>query len=121
LQQTSPKTPPKGLLGKTVVYTLEGWEQLTLFMNHGFLPLDNNLAENAIRPFVVGRKNWLFCDTVAGAKASAALYSLIESARAYGLNPYDYLKMLFNKLPFAETNDQLRNLLLKFHDATPPG
>jgi len=57
--------------------------------------MDNNLAENAIRPFVVGRKNWLFCDTVAGAEASAALYSMIETARANGLNPFEYLKVLF--------------------------
>ena len=108
LQQVSNQTPPKGLLGKAVNYALERWEQLTLFVNFGFLPLDNNLAENAIRPFVVGRKNWLFCDTVAGAEASAALYSLIETARANKLNPYEYLKKLFEQFPFAETDEQLK-------------
>jgi transposase len=121
LPQISAKTPPKGLLGKAVGYTLERREQLTLFVNHGFLPLDNNLAENAIRPFVIGRKNWLFCDTVDGAKASAALYSLIETAKANRLNPNDYLNMLFNKLPFAETNDQLKLLLPQYHVPTLPG
>ena len=112
------KTPPKGLLGKAIGYTLKRWGQLTLYLEYGFVPLDNNLAENAIRPFVVGRKNWLFCDTVAGARASAGLYSLIETARANGLNPFDYLKSLFEKLPFAETNGQLRQLLPQYHDAT---
>ncbi len=83
--------------------------------------MDNNLAENAIRPFVVGRKNWLFCDTVAGAKASAALYILIETARANGLNPFEYLKLLFEKLPYAETNAHLKLLLPQYHDATTLG
>jgi len=91
---------------------------LTLYVNHSIVTPDNNLAENAIRPFVVGRKNWLFNDTVAGAEASAGLYSLIETARANNLNPFEYLKLLFEKLPFAETNDQLRPLLPQYHDAT---
>jgi len=121
LQQLSPKTPPKGLLGKAINYTLERWKQLTLFVEYGFLPLDNNLAENAIRPFVVGRKNWLFCDTVEGAKASAALYSLIETARANGLNPYEYLKMLFEKFPLAETDEELKALLPQYQVGTSPG
>jgi len=111
LTATELKTPPKGLLGKAISYTLNYWQQLTLYLDHGFIPLDNNLAENAIRPFVVGRKNWLFCDTVAGAKASAGLYSLIETARANKLNPFDYLKNLFEKLPYTETKEQLMLLL----------
>ncbi len=114
-------TPPKGLLGKAVNYTLERWEQLTQFLDHGLIPLDNNPAENAIRPFVIGRKNWLFCDTVDGAKASAALYSLIETARANKQNPYEYFKMLFEKFPLIESDDQLRALLPQYHNATPSG
>lgn len=112
------KTHPKGLLGKAIHYTLNQWEQLTLFLDVGFIPLDNNLAENAIRPFVLGRKNWLFCDTVAGAEASARLYSLIETARANKLNPYHYLKTLFEKLPEAKTEDQLKSLLPQYLKAT---
>ena len=119
LRQMEQKTPPKGLLGKAVGYTLKRWNQLTLYVNYGFVPLDTNLAENAIRPFVLGRKNWLFSDTVAGAKASAVLYSLIETARANGLNPFEYLKQLFEKSPFAETDDQIKLLLPQYHDATP--
>lgn len=121
LQQIVHQTPPKGLLGKAVNYTLQRWDKLTLFVKNGVLPLDNNRAENAIRPFVVGRKNWLFCDTVDGAKASAALYSLIETAKANGLNPSEYLKMLFEKFPFAETDEQLKTLLPQYHDSTQSG
>lgn len=121
LLATGLKTPPKGLLGKAIGYTLNRWDHLTLYLNHGVVPMDNNLAENAIRPFVVGRKNWLFCDTVAGAEASAGLYSLIETARANKLNPFEYLKILFEKLPYAETDADLKLLLPQYHDATGSG
>ena len=69
-----------GLLGKAIAYTLNQWDRLNIFTKYGHVPMDNNLAENVIRPFVIGRKNWLFSDTVAGAQASACLYSLIETA-----------------------------------------
>ncbi|MBT4484630.1 MAG: transposase [Candidatus Latescibacteria bacterium] len=105
------KTPPKGLLGKAILYALNRWEQLILYIDHGFIPIDNNLAENTIRPFVIGRKNWLFCDTVPGAIANARLYSLIETAKANQLNPNEYLKILFEQLPYAENDDQLTQLL----------
>ena len=74
------QTPPQGLLGKAVNYTLGQWDRLERYVQHGMLRPDNNLAENAIRPFVIGRKNWLFSVTSRGAQASAALYSVIESA-----------------------------------------
>ena len=73
--------------------------------------IDNNAAENAIRPFVVGRKNWLFSDSVKGVKASANLYSLIETAKANGLEPYAYLRYLFTELPKAQTVDAIDALL----------
>ena len=63
------------------------------------VPISNNLAENAIRPFVVGRKNWLFCDSVKGAQSSAIVYSIVETAKANGLEPYDYLLMILSLLP----------------------
>lgn len=69
------------------------------------------MAENAIRPFALGRRNWLFADTVKGAKASAALYSLIETAKANGLEPFAYLRDLFEKLPLATTVDDFEALL----------
>ena len=74
-------------------------------------PSDTNLVENAIRPFVVGRKNWLFADTVAGARASANLYGLIETAKANGIEPGRYLAHLFEVLPTVTSNDQLDPLL----------
>jgi hypothetical protein len=76
---------PQSLLGKAVYYALGQWQKLTTFLAHGEVPLDNNRCENAIRPFVVGRKSWLFSDTVKGAVASANLYSLVETAKANGV------------------------------------
>jgi len=80
-------------------------------LKSGITPLDNNLTENAIRPFVVGRKNWLFLNQPDGAKASAAFYSLIETAKANGLEPYSYLLYLFDHLPHAFTTEDWRQLL----------
>jgi transposase len=85
LDRKATQVPPKSLLGKAVHYTLRQWDRLVTYVDHGDLTPDNNLAENAIRPFVVGRKNWLFSGTPAGASASAAIYSLIETAKANGL------------------------------------
>jgi len=73
--------------------------------------MDDNLIENAIRPFVVGRKNWLFNVTPEGARASASFYSLIETAKANGLEPYKYLRYLFEKFPYAESAEDIFNLL----------
>ena len=73
--------------------------------------MDNNRAENAIRPFVIGRKNWLFSNSVKGVKASANIYSLIETAKANGLEPYAYLRMLFTALPKATTVEEIEALL----------
>jgi hypothetical protein len=89
---TSSGVPPKSLTGRALSYLLERGSKLTIFIDHACLRLDTNPVENAIRPFVVGRNNWLFSSTVDGAQASAALYSLICMARHNGLNPFEYLK-----------------------------
>ena len=102
---------PRSLLGVAVNYTLKQWNRLLVYLDHPEMTPDNNLAENAIRPFVVGRKNWLFSGTPAGARASALLYSLIETARANALEPYKYLRYLFEKLPFATTMEEYSALL----------
>jgi transposase len=86
-------------LGKAVTYALNQKEALNNFLLDGRTEISNNRAENAIRPFVNGRKNWLFSDTQRGATASAVVYSMIESAKANQLNPYMYLVFLFTKLP----------------------
>jgi transposase len=80
-------------------------------LGDGRVPLDTNLVENAIRPFVLGRKNWLFADTARGAEASANLYSLIESAKANALEPTAYLRHVFTHLPAATTLAEIEPLL----------
>jgi len=111
LVKKSSQVVPKSLLGKAISYTLNQWKRLSAYINFVHATPDNNLAENAIRPFVVGRKNWLFAGTPAGAQASATFYSLIESAKANGLEPYKYLRYIFEKLPFAETEVDYKKLL----------
>jgi transposase len=105
------QTPPKGLLGKAVNYTLKNWKRLGRYLENGHITPDNNAAENAIRPFVLGRKNWLFAGHPNGAAASSALFSLIETAKANGLKPYFYLRYLFERLPLACTESEYRALL----------
>ncbi|HYE37477.1 IS66 family transposase [Methylocaldum sp.] len=102
---------PNSLLGKALHYLSAQWPKLIRFVGNGAWPIDNNLCENAIRPFVVGRRNWLFADTVAGANASAHLYSLIETCKANRIDPYTYLVDLFRKLPLATTVDEFEKLL----------
>ena len=111
LNALSGQTPPKGLLGTAVNYALKNWPLLVRYLEKGFISPDNNAAENAIRPFVVGRKNWLFSGHPNGASASSCLYSLIETAKACGLKPYDYLRYLFDSIPFAETETDFEKLL----------
>ena len=102
---------PESRLGKAIAYTLKYWERLIVYCRDGCLEIDNNLIENKIRPFAIGRKNWLFAASQAGARASANLYSLIETAKANGLNEYDYLKWVFAKLPAAKSIDDIEALL----------
>lgn len=99
LDKTLHSTLPKGLLGKALSYLEKNWTKLTVYTQDGRLCIDNNPAENAIRPFVIGRKNWLFSASVRGAKSSANLYGLIETAKANGLEPYAYLRHVFKELP----------------------
>tara|TARA_R110002049_G_C9177390_1_gene563007 strand:+ start:606 stop:2180 length:1575 start_codon:yes stop_codon:yes gene_type:complete len=111
LDKTLHTTVPKGLLGKALSYMNKNWDKLTVYIEDGRLNIDNNPAENAIRPFVVGRKNWLFSATVQGAKSSANLYSLIETAKANGLEPYEYLRKVFTELPKAKSVEEIEALL----------
>ncbi|UCE57047.1 MAG: IS66 family transposase [Desulfobacterales bacterium] len=111
LEAKKPLTPPKGLLGQAISYTLANWKKLIIYIQDGRLRPDNNLVENAIRPFVVGRKNWLFAGSPDGAKASATFFTLIETAKTNGLEPYTYLRYIFEKLPLAQTEQDLKDLL----------
>lgn len=103
--------PPKTLLGEALRYTVRQWPKLERFTRDGNYPIDNNPCENSIRPFVVGRRNWLFADTVAGAHASANLYSLLQTCQANGVDGYRYLRRLLIELPKASTADEYEQLL----------
>lgn len=111
LKQSLAQVPPSTLTGKALAYLHRQWDRLIRVLEDGRLEVDNNLCENAIRPFVLGRKNWLFADTPRGAVASARLYSLIESAKANGLEPYAYLRRVFTELPAAQTAADIEALL----------
>jgi transposase len=111
LEAIAPKVLPESRIGKAVFYTLGQWRKLSVFLTHGEVPLTNNRVENAIRPFAVGRKGWLFSDTVKGALASANLYSLVETAKANGVEPHAYLTFLFERLPHLKTVEDYEAVL----------
>ena len=102
---------PGSLLGKALHYMSAQWSKLKLYVTSGAYPIDNNACENSIRPFVIGRKNWLFSDTVAGANASANLYSLMQTCAVNGVDGYRYLRALLVALPAAQTADDYEALL----------
>lgn len=111
MKEAVPKVLPSSLLGKALSYGLKQWSIIRNYLDCPWLTPDNNAAENALRPFVVGRKNWLFAGSPRGASASALFYSLIESARANGLNIQDYLWQALEKLPYAKTEEELEALM----------
>lgn len=111
ITEKQPTVPPKSGLGKAIAYMLNHWQALRRYTESGMVNIDNNPAERAIRPFAVGRKNWLFCGNERGAEAAANIYSLIESAKYYNLKLFEYLKYIFEQLPEVTDNEQLEKLL----------
>ncbi len=111
LENNQHKVPKDSLTGKAMTYLSNQWKKLNVYCSNGELNISNILAENAIRPFVIGRKAWLFSDTPAGARASATHYSLIETAKANGLEPYEYIKQVLTALPYAESVEDIEALL----------
>jgi len=111
LENNQHKVPKDSLTGSAMTYLKNQWSKLITYCSDGRLPISNIRAENAIRPFVIGRKAWLFSDTPAGARASATHYSLIETAKLNGLEPYAYLKQILTALPYAETVEDIEALL----------
>ena len=89
----------QGQTAKAFQYCLNQEQYLRVFLEHGDVPMDNNAAERAIRPFTIGRKNWVNIDSVNGAKASAVIYSLVETAKANSINVREYLELLFTEMP----------------------
>jgi len=111
LDKTQPQIAGQTALGKAVNYLASNWSKLVRYVEGGQLPIDNNRAENAIRPFVIGRKNWLFSNTPKGATASAQIYSLIETAKANGQEPYAWLRHILERLPSASSVEDYEALL----------
>jgi len=111
LDKSVQQVPPKSALGKALAYSLNQWPKLIRFLEDGQLNIDNNRAERAIKPFVIGRKNWLFSNTANGAHASSILYSIVESAKANNLVPFDYLHHVINVLSERQDDETLNELL----------
>jgi transposase len=111
LDELAPQTLPQSLLGKAIAYARNQWEYLSRYVSDGRAPVDNNIIERDIRPFCTGRKSWLFNDSVAGAKASAMVYSLMLTCRACGVEPYDYLMHVLTELPQRAPDADITDLL----------
>jgi len=105
------EVPESTLLGKAIGYSLSQWSKLIAYLENPDSTPDNNVCENAIRPFVIGRKNWLFSQCPDGAKSSAGMFTLVETAKANGHTPYKYLKILFEKAPYASSPEDWEKLL----------
>lgn len=111
LMDIYPQVPPSLGFGKAIKYTLSNWDQLILYLENPLLTPSNNSAENAIRPFVIGRKNWLFAGSPNGAKSSAILYSLVESVKMNKLSVYDYFYYILRKIPYCKDLSDYEKLL----------
>ena len=102
---------PSSLLGKAIGYSLSQWDKMTAYLKSPYLTPDNNACENAIRPFVLGRKNWLFCKSPEGAESSCGMYSLIQTAKQNNLQSMAYLTALFEKVPLVVSAEDWEKLL----------
>lgn len=114
LEYHVPKTSNQSKLGKAIHYCLGHWISLTNYLKDGRIEIDNNLIENAIRPFALGRRNWLFCGSATGAKASAILYSLLQTCKANQIEPYQYFCAMLNQIRFCKTDNDYQKLLPQF-------
>lgn len=106
LNYQRPQVLPKSAFGQAISYCLNQWDKLLGYLADGRLEIDNNRAERSIKPFVIGRKGWLFANTPHGAKASATIYSIVETAKENGLNPFTYLIYLFEQMPNMDVKDR---------------
>ncbi|WP_206922720.1 IS66 family transposase, partial [Alicyclobacillus suci] len=120
LEKQSAEVTPKSALGKAITYCLNQWSKLIVFTEDGNLELDNNRSERSIKPFVIGRKNFLFANTPKGAMASAITYSLVETAKENGLEPVSYLQHVFEQLPNLDSGEpDALNTLLPWSEELP--
>ena len=111
LLEMVPRIAPASLTAKAMKYALNQWDRLTHVVDHPLIRIDNNTAENSIRPFALGRKNWLFSGNEAGAESSCRIYTLIETAKLNGLNPFDYLYRLIKAIPLIKSSEDWKNLV----------
>jgi transposase len=111
LESRHPQVPPSTLLGKAIGYALDQWPKLLRYLDSPYLHPDNNACERAIRPFVVGRKNWLIAGSPVGATASAGWYSIIESSKLNAVEPYLYLRYILSRLPDTQDPQDYQSLL----------
>jgi len=110
----------KSSFGQAVNYCLNQWDKLNNYLLDGRLEIDNNRSERSIKPFVLGKKNWLFSNTSRGANASSIIYSIVETAKENALKPYQYLKYLFEKMPNSDISDmEVLDSLLPFSKTIP--
>lgn len=117
--ETMGKVAPKFALGKALYYLQEQWPHLIRYLEDGWLELSNNQAERSIKPFVIGRKNWLFANTPGGAQSSSVIYSLIETAKENGLDPYRYLLWVLRSAPALSQTDESWAAQLLSENAPP--
>lgn len=115
------KVPPKSETGKGFTYCLNQEKYLRVFLENGMVPADNNAAEQAIRGFCIGKANWHIIDTIHGAKVSAIIYSIAETAKANALKPYNYFEHLLTEIPkhMDDNNLEFLNDLLPWSDKLP--
>jgi transposase len=106
-----PRVLPKSPLGQAVSYTLNQWPKLLTYLQDGRLENNNNRSERAIKPFAVGRKNWLFASSVAGAEAGAIIFNLIETCKHHGIEAYDWFRYVLQQIPLCKSNDEIEALL----------
>lgn len=111
LEKRKDEVPPTVLLGRAIHYSLSQWDKMTKYLESPYLTPDNNACENGIRPFVLGRKGWLFCQSPEGAESSCGMYTLIETAKQNGLIPFNYLTALFEKMPHVSSTQGWDKLL----------
>ena len=111
LTAVQPRIPPKSPLGQAVAYTLNQWSKLMTYLQDGRLENNNNRSERAIKPFAIGRKGWLFADSVAGAQAAATLFSLVETCKHHNIEPYDWFRYVLQHIPLCHSKKEIEALM----------
>lgn len=113
LNEQKAKVLPKSPIGLAINYSLGQWKELTEYVNDGKLSIDNNVAERAIRPIAIGRKNYMFCGSHEGAKRAALIYTIVETCKLQGIEPFEYMRDVIDRISGYP--------MKKIYDLTPMG